>query len=218
MIRLIIFDFDGTLGDTRATIIATMQDTLREKGLPEPSEQEIGATIGVPLEEGFRILCPEFGKEMIDGLAQTYRVIFERNRKKYVPALFPKVRETLAALKEQGFTLTVASSRLSVSLLVFLREMGIRPYISYVLGADNVDKAKPDPEPVLKTMRELGFTPAETLVVGDMPVDVLMGSRAGARTVAVTYGNATLQELEKAAPDFITDDFSQLEAIVRQLG
>ena len=55
MIRLIIFDFDGTLGDTRATIIATMQDTLREKGLPEPSEQEIGATIGVPLEEGFRM-------------------------------------------------------------------------------------------------------------------------------------------------------------------
>ena len=56
--------------------------------------------------------------------------------------------------------------------------MGIAPYFQYVLGADNVAKAKPDPEPVLQTQRDLGFRPEETLVVGDMPVDIFMGARA----------------------------------------
>jgi phosphoglycolate phosphatase-like HAD superfamily hydrolase len=92
----------------------------------------------------------------------------------------------------------------------FLQDMGIAPYISYVLGADNVDKAKPDPEPVLKTLREMGYTAADTLVVGDMPVDILMGSRAGALTCAVTYGNATRSSLAAAGATYLIDDFADL--------
>jgi phosphoglycolate phosphatase len=88
--------------------------------------------------------------------------------------------------------------------------MGIAPYISYVLGADSVDKAKPDPEPVLKTLREMGYTANDTLVVGDMPVDILMGSRAGALTCAVTYGNASRSALAASGATYIIDDFAEL--------
>lgn len=210
MIRLIIFDFDGTLGDTRATIVETMTETIRDLGYAPATEEAIAATIGLPLEGCFRQLFPELSDADTLRLAARYREIFERTRKARIPALFPHVKETLSALKERGFILTVASSRSSRSLKGFLHDMGIADAISYVLGADNVEKAKPDPEPVLKTLRELSVSPSDCLVVGDMPVDILMGRSAGASTCAVTYGNAGRDALAAAGADFLIDDIAEL--------
>ena len=210
MIRLIVFDFDGTLGDTRANIMMTMRGAMQALDLPEADEVSIAATIGLPLEEGFRQLYPQLREAEVIHCAAVYREIFEINRGKLKPQLFPGVKETLAALKRKGIVLTVASSRSSKSLNGFLDEMGIAGYISYVLGADQVDRAKPDPEPVLKTLRELKMEAGETLVVGDMPVDILMGRRAGARTCAVTWGNADRETLAEVAPDRIIDDITEL--------
>ena len=213
MIKLIILDFDGTLGDTRGNIVLTMRNTLEQLGYAVPDEETIAATIGVPLEKGFEQMFPGIDAEGVDLCAKTYRAIFEKNRKLLVPKLFPHVKETLAALQEAGCVLTIASSRSYGSLKEFLREMDIEPYISYVLGANSVTHAKPHPEPVLKTMADLGYAPDETLVVGDMPVDIQMGAGAGARTCAVTYGNASREALAAAGADLILDDFSQMLTI-----
>ena len=210
MIKLIILDFDGTLGDTRANIVLTMRMTLERRGYAIPDEATIAATIGVPLEKGFEQMLPGISPEDVALCAKTYREIFKTNRKVLVPELFPHVKETLATLKDAGYVLTVASSRSFKSLKEFLSEMGIEPFISYVLGADSVTHAKPHPEPVLITMADMGFTAEETLVVGDMPVDIQMGKGAGARTCAVTYGNASREELISAGTDYIIDDFSEL--------
>jgi phosphoglycolate phosphatase len=210
MTRLIIFDFDGTLGDTRANIVLTLQQTLETLGYPPVDEGAIIATIGLPLEESFARLIPGLSEEEKERCARTYREIFEKNRKILIPKLFPHVYKTLGSLHAQGITMSVASSRRAISLNAFLQEMGIAPFFSFVLGADNVSKAKPDPEPVLHTLREMGFTPEETLVVGDMPVDILMGRRAGTRTCAVTYGNASREALAEAGADYILDGFDRL--------
>ena len=145
--------------------------------------------------------------------ARTYREIFVENRKLLVPKVFPHVLETLEVLRDRGYVLTIASSRSYGSLKEFLEERGLAPYITYVLGANSVTHAKPHPEPVLRTMADLGFQADETLVVGDMPVDILMGQGAGARTCAVTYGNASRADLAAVAPDWILDDFSQMLTI-----
>ena len=213
MTRLIILDFDGTLGDTRANIVLTMRRTLVRLGYPVPDEDTIAATIGVPLEKGFEQMLPGISPEDVALCARTYREIFQVCRKEMVPNLFPHVMETLAALKDSGYVLTIASSRSYGSLKEFLQEMGIAPYISYVLGANSVTHAKPHPEPVLKTMADMGYTADETLVVGDMPVDIQMGKGAGARTCAVTYGNASREELIATGADFVIDDFSELAGI-----
>ena len=213
MIKLIILDFDGTLGDTRANIVLTMRRTLVRLGYAVPDEETIAATIGVPLEKGFEQMLPGISPADVALCARTYREIFEKCRKELVPNLFPHVMETLDALKEAGYVLTIASSRSYGSLKEFLQEMGIAPYISYVLGANSVTHAKPHPEPVLKTMADLGFQADETLVVGDMPVDILMGKGAGAHTCAVTYGNASREELIAAGADYVIDDFSELTGI-----
>ena len=215
MIHLIILDFDGTLGDTRANIVLTMRQTLQRLGYPLAEEDEIASTIGLPLEEGFRQLLPELPEDKALECALTYRDIFEVNRKKLVPKLFPGVKETLSMLREKGYVLTVASSRSSLSLNGFLGDMEIAEYVSYVLGADSVKMAKPHPEPVLRTMEDLGYTAAETLVVGDMPVDILMGKGAGTLTCGVTYGNSSREDLAASGADFIIDGIEALIEVLK---
>lgn len=209
-LRLLIFDFDGTLGDTRDNIVLTMRHTLQQLGYPVASEQAIAATIGLPLETGFEVLVPGISKEETLHCAATYREIFEIYREQLHPRPFPGVTEALAGLRQRGYVMSVASSRMSTSLNSFISDMGLRPYISYVIGADNVSKAKPDPEPVLQTLRDLGYSAVETMVVGDMPVDIEMGRNAGARTCAVTWGNSGRQALAAAGADYIIDDISEI--------
>jgi len=210
MIRLIIFDFDGTLGDTRRNIVTTMQMTIRETGLPARTDHECASTIGLPLDGCFEALYPDESKDTILLCTDTYRRIFQENLQTMKPQVFPKVRETLLALKEQGLTLTIASSRWHKSLSELTHDLQIAEYISYLVGADDVVKAKPDPEPVLKTLSAMGFKASEALVVGDMNVDILMGRNAGAKTCGVTYGNGTKQELEEAGADYLIDSIDEL--------
>lgn len=214
--RLIIFDFDGTLGDTRRNIVLTMQQAMTELHLPVAGEAACAATIGLPLEDCFRELYPDLTDAEITECAIVYRRIFEINRKALAPALFPHVKETLQRFHHCGLILTVASSRSFASLNVFLHDMGIADYISFVVGADNVNHAKPHPEPVLKTLEALNMPAEKALVVGDMPVDVMMGRNAGVRTCAVTYGNATRKQLVEAGADFIIDDMSELPAQIEE--
>ena len=215
-IRLIVFDFDGTLGDTRRNIVTTMQMTIAGLHLPNRSEDECAATIGLPLAECFRTLFPDIQEELIPRCAETYRRFFNENLKNIHPEAFPGVVETLSLLHQKGFTLTIASSRSRNSLMELTRNMGIADYISYLLGADDVKEAKPNPEPVLKTLADMHFDANETVVVGDMPVDILMGTNAGARTCGVTWGNGTKDELENVGANFIIDKIEDILTIVEE--
>lgn len=211
--ELLIFDFDGTIADTREMIVRTFRMTMAELGMRMASPEECAATIGLPLEEGFMALFPEIGREGGERCAATYRRIFEENKKELSPALFPGVRETLRELKGRGHTLTIASSRHREGTSSFLSGYGLLDLFSLVLGAGDVRKAKPDPEPVLKTLDLLGFQASDALVIGDMPFDILMGKRAGADTCGVTYGNATKEDLRAAGAVCVIDSFKDLLGI-----
>ena len=209
-IQLIILDFDGTLADTRDNIVRTLQASMQQLGLPVADEAACASTIGLKLDDACRHLYPDGPADLADRFVETYREIFFRNKESLVPAPFPHVLPTLRQLRERGVVLTIASSRGSGSLHAFIDAMGLRDCISYVLGADSVEHTKPHPEPVLRTLCETGIDAAHTLVVGDMPVDILMGRNAGVQTCGVTYGNATRDQLQAAGADFLIDDFAEL--------
>lgn len=211
---VIIFDFDGTLADTRELIVRTNQEAQRLMGYPIKDEAGILATIGLPMRECILAMYPDLPHELLPTWIKTYRAVFDELKGQIVPQLFPRVRETLETLAGRGYRLTVASSRGTPSLTDFLRDMGIAPYISYVLGADDVKLAKPHPEPVLKTLAAMGCEASEALVVGDMPVDIQMGLGAGARTCGVTYGNSNREALLAAGAHYIISDFGELLTII----
>lgn len=207
---LIILDFDGTLCDTRQTIVKTLQMTMEKLCLPVVDEYACAATIGLPLSVSFKTLFPSLTEEQAQEYAEAYRDIFEENKKLLEPKVFPHVSETLRSLRKSGFVLSVASSRSNHSLLDFVKTFGFDSDITLIIGADDVTKAKPDPEPVLLTLRKLDFDASETLVVGDMPFDILMGRGAGTKTCGVTYGNSSRDDLLGCGADFVIDDFASL--------
>ena len=207
---LIILDFDGTIADTQRTIVRTFRMSMESLGLPVRSPEECAATIGMTLEVGYRTMFPDLSEDGILECAATYRRIFEENKKALTPEMFPGVKETLGALGSDGHVLTIASSRHRASIEEFLEGFGVRGLFPYILGAGDVSRSKPDPEPVLKTLSDLGRDASEALVVGDMPFDVLMGKRAGTAACGVTYGNSSRADLLASGADHVIDSFAEL--------
>ena len=151
----------------------------------------------------------------IDNCVETYRQIFAERRKELMPDLFPGVKETIEELHTRGYRLTIATSRLTDSLMLFMRHHDIDRYFEYLVGSDSVTNHKPHPEPVEKTLTALCIEPSEALVVGDMPVDIAMAHNAGVRAVGVDYGNATHAKLSEAEADWIISNITKLLDIVK---
>jgi len=212
-VKLIIFDFDGTLADTRQLIVETMQQTIQALGLTPCTDEQCTSMIGLPLKQAFTELIP-MSDEMGDRCVDTYRQIFNEKNASYVIPTFPHVIDTLYRLSSEGYILTIASSRSRKSLLDFVHTMHLEEIFSYILGADDVIHAKPHPEPVLRTLEAFDCPPEEALVVGDMKYDIEMGRRAGTRTCGVTYGNGSPQELKEAGADFMVDDFKKILTLI----
>ncbi len=209
MTDLYIFDFDGTIGDSRGLIVKTMLDTFDRMGIDKPSKEACIKTIGLPLADCFAVsacLDEKLSKEC----ASVYREIFHKNNKKGAVKPFEGVIDTLNRLHDEGKAMAVASSRQHESLDILVEDFGIADLFDIIVGADDVTKAKPNAEPVNLILSKLGFKPKQTLVVGDAPVDVLMGRNAGAKTCAVTYGNGGIDELKASKPDYLIDKFTKV--------
>lgn len=202
--RLYIFDFDGTLGDSRGLIVKTMMDTFDKMGIQRPSTEACIATIGLPLDQCFAVSAHLDAKQS-EACAEVYRKIFKINNVPGAVKPFPGVIETLKRLHTEGNTLAIASSRRHESLDGLVADFGITDFFSAIVGADDVVNAKPDPEPVNLILSRLHFEPQQAIVIGDAPYDILMGRNAGTKTCAVTWGNGTREELLAAKPDAIID-------------
>ena len=209
--KCVILDFDGTLGDTAAVIIQTMQATIEELGLPQRSDEECASMIGLRLIEIPQVLVPECGDIGVL-YAETYRRLFYTFNTNEAVKLYPNVMSTLEELKRRGVILTIASSRSHASLAEYVRNLGLENLISAVLGADDVVEGKPNPEAVNRILQIYGFKPQEAIVVGDTMYDIQMGHNAGTLTCGVTYGNGSRESLSDA--DWVIDDFGKLLALM----
>ena len=224
--KYIIFDFDGTIGDSQSLIVKTLQDTMRARKLEVKSDEACAKTIGLRLDEAFVSL---FGMSAEEGMecAATYREIFLENKQTMIVKPFPHVIETLRELHRQGFILGMASSRNHCSLDGYVKQMQLENIFSSIVAGDDVEHVKPAPDMVFKALREMKgmknpVTSAEAgdvedmldevLVVGDMTFDVDMAHNAGCKACAVTYGNGTREQL--ASAEFIIDDFAELLGLV----
>ena len=224
--KYIIFDFDGTIGDSQSLIVKTLQDTMRARKLEVKSEEACAKTIGLRLDEAFVSL---FGMSAEEGMecAATYREIFLENKMTMIVQPFPHVIETLRALHRQGYVLGMASSRNHCSLDGYVKQMQLENIFSSIVAGDDVEHVKPAPDMVFMALGEMKgmknpVTSAEAgdvenmldevLVVGDMTFDVDMAHNAGCKACAVTYGNGTREQL--ASAEFIIDDFAELLGLV----
>lgn len=213
MIRLVILDFDGTLADTQPLIVSSLQRTISALHLPSRTDDECKSIIGLPLKECFTTLLG-VDDAKAERCAEVYRRVFDEDNHPGVVTLFPRVLETLAALHERRLQLAICSSRARPTLDGFVRTFQLEDYFSMIIGANDVQHHKPNPEPVQIIMKQLEVNPEEALVVGDASYDILMGRAAGCRTCGVTYGNQSAADLRGAGADYLVDDFADLLQLV----
>lgn len=205
--KYIIFDFDGTIGDSQSLIVKTLQDTMRVRHLEVKSDEECAKTIGLRLDEAFVSLFDMSDEEGME-CAATYREIFLENKQTMIVKPFPHVIETLRELHHRGFVLGMASSRNHCSLDGYVKQMQLEDIFSSIVAGDDVEHVKPAPDMVWRALKEMNGEIEEALVVGDMTFDVDMAHNAGCKACAVTYGNGTREQL--ASADWIIDDFAEL--------
>jgi phosphoglycolate phosphatase len=209
--KTLLLDFDGTLADTRAGIVATMQQTLKEMGLNAVDESEICRRIGLPLESAFAELAGLQGRLLLTAVGLYREKYGSLGANQAV--LFPNVASTLAYYHSRRVNIAVASGKGKTALVALLERLGISRYLSAVYGEQDVVHKKPAPDVALMAMQALGSKPGETLVVGDTVYDVRMGRSAGCKTCAVLYGNGTPDELRSESPDYMINDFGELKQI-----
>ena len=211
----IIFDFDGTLADTAELTVETMRRTNRVMNLPDKSDEECKAMIGYRLEEIPSILWPGIPLSA-ELYAATFREIYKSVKNSFIVRTFPRVLDTLADLKRNGIRMAVASSHSKTSLTELCNELLISGYLRMVVGGGDVKNGKPAPDPVNLILATQEWNKEETLVVGDMNVDIVMGKAAGTATCGVTYGNGTGAELKDAGADYIITEFPRIVGIIGQ--
>ena len=213
MTKAILFDFDGTLADTAPGIVLTMKETFKELGLRVPRDEEIRQTIGLPLPDSIRLLG-NFSDEDTERGVQTYRRLFSVFELTHI-TMFPEVAETIGELSGRGIRLAICTSRGENSLERILSRYGLWECFETAVTASDKLPSKPAPDMVLTLLERMGLEKDEVFVVGDTTFDIGMGNSAGCRTIAVTYGNHSGEQLALAHPTFMIDSFPEILKLVR---
>ena len=215
MIKAILFDFDGTLADTAPAIVMTMQQTFKVMGIDVPSDEAIRRTIGLPLEASVKKLG-HLNDEDVKTATETYRGLFPTYQVDYI-GLFPDMAKTLTELNQSGVRMAICTSRSAASLDSICEHHSIKDFFETRMTVDDKLPSKPAPDMVLALLNKMQLQKEDALVVGDTTFDIEMGNRAGCKTVAVTWGNHSRQQLTEAQPTFIIDSIEQIKDITAQL-
>jgi phosphoglycolate phosphatase len=217
---LILFDLDGTLIETAPEIADAVNDTLTECGRATVSQQQVNDWIG----HGTREL-------LIQALAFTDRVPSDQVRTSAgfpgIEAVFtghyqrrcgtrshlyPHVRETLLALREQGVKLAVMTNKEGRYTRTVLDAHQMAPLFDHVISGDTLPVKKPDPAGVFDCMQRFGVAKSRTLFVGDSSIDVATARNAGVSVWVLPYGYNMGEPIEACQPDRVIPDFSALIA------
>lgn len=206
---LIAFDLDGTLLDTPAAIVEAFTSTFASIGVPVRDTPAVRATIGLPLERAFATLIEVPAEdELVRQAVAAYQTLF---RQLILPRagtlVFPGVVDGLAALRDRGAILAVATSKFSASAEAILVAAGLREWFHLVVGADQVHQPKPHPEMAHLIMRRTGVPAGRAVMVGDTTHDLLMARAAQMRSIAVTYGVHDVARLATGEPTWFADTF-----------
>ncbi len=209
-----VFDFDGTLVDTREPILLGLKRALATAGRTPPPDPEILRHVGFGLHEVLVKLVGPMAPEEIERLAADYRARFDEvapGRTRVFEGMF----ETLGRLRADGVRLGIATNRTRESLEPMLVEHGLNEVFDVWLTAGCVPFPKPHPLMLVQALEALGTDERSALMVGDTTVDIRMGRAAGVDTCAVTYGAHTEEELRSEGPTHVVHRAADLPEVVR---
>lgn len=183
----VIWDMDGTLVDTASVVPDAFIDTAQTYGDNSPSREDVIALYR--FGEPAAIITQLLGRPVTDAELDHFHTLLRRRSHEVHP--YDGVEDTLGRLHERGHRMAVFTGNSTEAASILLGGCGLLPYFRTVVGGDEIEHPKPDPEGVLLACARLAVEPATSLYVGDAPADVLAGSAAGAVGVVAGWGHLT---------------------------
>ena len=215
--KLIIFDFDGTLIDSVPDLANSVNFMLLKLRRPTHDIDLIRGWVGngaATLVKRSLIGKREFLDEEINKnlFEQALPIFLEHyGANSCVETfLYDGVKETLAVLKEQGFTMAIVTNKPHKFISPILRSLKIEEYFDLLIGADSLVAKKPSAEPLLHVIEKLSFTKEQSLMVGDSKNDIIAAKNAQIDSVAVSYGYNYGQDIGLYAPTIVIERFSDI--------
>lgn len=192
---LYLFDFDYTLADSGKAIVMCFRYVLDKYGYKDISDDAIKRTIGKTLEESFEILTGVSDDNILQQYKREYvqkaDICMTENS-----TLFPETVDVLKALKSKGLKIGIVSTKYRYRITDILNYLGVPDnLVDVVIGGEDVVKAKPSPEGVLKAIGYFGCDKEEVLYLGDSTVDAETAVAAGLDFAAVLHGTTTREEM-----------------------
>ena len=217
MNRLAVFDCDGTLVDSGATIYAALEASLLQHGFDVPPPNVSRRVIGLSLVEAMAALLPDSPTDQHRALADDYRRAFMRLRTagQVEEPLFDGVVDLLDALEADGWLLAVATGKSDRGLRHCLEQHGIHARFVSLQTADR-HPSKPHPSMVEQAIADCGAAPATTFVVGDTSFDMAMAVAAGATAIGAGWGYHDDEELIAAGAVGVAAQPSDVLALIRE--
>ncbi len=209
--KTILFDLDGTLIQTTKIILDTFVLTF-EKFFPtiKLTETELTNMLGHTLFTTFGQYT--LSKEKVDEMIEYYRHMSNQKIQEGLIA-YPEAKETMTYLKKKGCTIGVVTSKMRHVATYHLELTELLPYVDGLIGYEDTELHKPNPEPILKALELLKAKKETTIYVGDHENDIVAAKKAGISACAVTYSHR-LKEMLMEQPEFVIDELMNLKDIV----
>ncbi len=204
---LVVFDWDGTLFDSTAVIVRSIQNACADLGLPVPDKTQAAYVIGLGLHDALAHVAPTLAPERVPELGVRYRHHYFASQHEL--SLFEGTLALLSALKSRHHWLAVATGKSRVGLNEALTHVELRGVFDGTRTADET-ASKPHPRMLLELMDEFGVAPERTLMIGDTTHDLQLAVNAGAHSVAVSYGAHDPESFEAYRPRYVAHSMAEL--------
>lgn len=212
MIKALLFDFDGTLLNTNELIIQTFMHVLEKYFPGQFQPEDCLQFIGPSLKETFEKLDPHRADEM----TAEYRTWNHAHHDELVKE-YDGVLPALVQLKELDLRMAIVSTKMRKTIKRGLEIMNASQFFEVIVGIDDVQNVKPDPEPINLALSQLGLKKDEVIMIGDNYHDILAGKNAGVKTAGVAWAIKGEEFLKSFDPNYMLKTLSDLVEIVKEL-
>lgn len=206
-VRLLLFDLDGTLVDSRLDIANGVNFTLKKLGIPALDNEKIYSFVG---DGAWELMERSINGKFID-VSLALKIFREYYAEHLTDNtyLYPNVNEILNYYSDKQKA--VVTNKYTSYSIAILKKFDAAKYFVKILGSDSVERIKPDPMPLMKIMTDLNIEPSETVMIGDSKNDIIAARSAGTISCAVGYGLEKKEVLIKENPDYYISDLSELK-------
>ncbi len=210
---VVLFDLDGTLVDTKDLIFASFRHTFR-KYLPEHAltDEELHSFLGPTLRDSF---LRYFKEDMVDEVISYYRA-FNHEHHNALIKQFPGAKETLMYLKGNGYAIGVVSNKMESTIRMGLAAFALEQYVDVVVGADDLEHPKPDPEGLLLACQKLYHNHDDVIYVGDSAGDIQACKNMAAFSVAAAFDPKREAELAATKPCKVIHRLTEIIDLVKE--